>query len=59
MQRLAKLASFLLGFVFLGMQFVSTPATPKTSAAAGLHMAEVIDPRVGAILGSLLPGLPL
>src|SRR5262249_20499270 len=45
-----KLASTLLGLVFLGMQFVSTAATPKPSAAVGLHMTEVIDPRVGAIL---------
>jgi len=48
MHRLAKLTLILLGFIFLGMQFVSTAAMPKTSA--GVHMAEVIDPQVGAIL---------
>jgi hypothetical protein len=50
MHRLAKLTLILLGFIFLGMQFVSTAAMPKTSAATGVHMAEVIDPQVGAIL---------
>jgi hypothetical protein len=50
MRRLAKLASIFLGLVFLGMQFVSTPATPKTSAATGAPMAQLINPQVGAIL---------
>jgi len=49
MHRLAKLTLILLGFVFIAMQFVST-ATPKTSAPTGVHLAEVIDPQVGAIL---------
>src|SRR5215831_15846711 len=49
MRRLAKLTSILFAFVFLGMQFVPT-APPKTSATTGVHMAEVINPQVGAIL---------
>ena len=50
MAKVAKLTSILFAFVFLGMQFVPTSTTPKTSAAPGVHMAEVIDPQVGAIL---------
>ena len=50
MRKLAKLTSVLFAFVFLGMQFVPTAATPKTSAIAGARMAEVINPKVGAIL---------
>jgi len=50
MRNLAKLISILFAFVFLGMQFVPTATTPKTSATAGTHMAEVINPQVGAIL---------
>jgi len=47
-RRLAKLTLILLGFVFLGMQFVSIAAMPKTSAPIGVHMA--VNPQVGAIL---------
>ena len=50
MGKAAKLISILFTFVFLGMQFVPTATTPKTSAVAGAHMAEVINPEVGAIL---------
>ena len=50
MRKLAKLTSILFVFVFLGMQFVPTATTPKTSATAGARMAEVINPQVGAIL---------
>ena len=50
MRRLAKLILIFLGIVFLGMQFASTAATTKTSASTGVHMAEVVDPQVGAIL---------
>jgi hypothetical protein len=32
------------------MQFIPTTTTPKTSATTGVHMAEVINPQVGAIL---------
>ena len=32
------------------MQFVPTATMPKTSATTGAHMAEVINPQVGAIL---------
>jgi Haem-binding domain len=49
-RRLAKLTLILLGFVFLGMQFVSIAAVPKTSAPTGVHMEEVVNPQVGAIL---------
>ena len=50
MRRLARLSLILLGFIFLGMQFVSIAAMPKTSATIGVHMAEVVNPQVGAIL---------
>jgi hypothetical protein len=50
MRKLAKLTSILFAFIFLGMQFVPTATTPKTSGATGTHMAEVINPQVGAIL---------
>jgi len=50
MRTLAKLTSILFAFVFLGMQFVPTTTTPKPSATTGVHMAEVINPQVGAIL---------
>jgi hypothetical protein len=50
MRKLAKLTSILFAFVFLGMQFVPTATTPKTSATLGAHMAEVINPQVGTIL---------
>jgi len=49
-RRLAKLTLISLGFVFLGMQFVSTASTPKTPAPTGIHTAGVVDPRVGTIL---------
>lgn len=50
MRRVAKLSLILLGFVFIGMQFVSTIAAPKTSELPGKNMAEVADPQVRAIL---------
>ena len=50
MRKLAKLTSILFAFVFLGMQFVPTATTPKTSATTGAHLAEAINPQVGAIL---------
>ena len=50
MRKLAKLNAILFAFVFLGMQFVPTATTPKTSTTTGAHMTEVIDPQVGAIL---------
>ena len=49
-RRLAKNTLILLGFIFLGMQFVSIAAMPTTSAPIGAHMAEVVNPQVGAIL---------
>ena len=50
MGRLAKLTLILLSVVFLEMQFVSTAATPRTSAPTGVHGREVIDPQVSEIL---------
>jgi hypothetical protein len=50
MRRLAKHTLILLGFIFLGMQFVSVAAMPKNSAPIGAPMAEVVNPQVGAIL---------
>jgi hypothetical protein len=49
-RRLARLTLILIGFIFLGMQFVSIAAMPKNSATIGVHMAEVAKPQVGAIL---------
>jgi hypothetical protein len=46
----AKITLILFASVFLGMQFVPTATTPKSPATTGLHMAQVIDPQVGAIL---------
>lgn len=45
----AILVSILLGLLFIGMQFVSTPAMPR-AAASTVRMAQVIDPQVGAIV---------
>src|ERR1700675_4031915 len=51
MRKVAKLILVLFIFVFLGIQFVPPAATPKTATAIGdPHMAEVINPQVGAIL---------
>ena len=50
MRKLARLTSILFAFIFLGMQFVPTATTPKTSAVTGPRMVEVINPQVGAIL---------
>jgi heme-binding protein len=51
MRKLVKLISILFASVFLGMQFVPTATTPKPSATAvGPHMADMINPQVGAIL---------
>jgi hypothetical protein len=50
MRKFIILTSILFAFVFLGMQFVPTATTSKTSAAAGVHTAELINPQVGAIL---------
>jgi hypothetical protein len=50
LRKLAKLTSILSALVFLGMQFVPTAARSKTSATTAAHMAEVINPQVGAIL---------
>ena len=51
MHKVAKLILVLFAFVFIGIQFVPTAATPKTTTAIGdPHMAEVVNPQVGAIL---------
>jgi hypothetical protein len=50
MRRLVKNTLILLGLIFLGMQFASIAAMPKTSAPIGAPMAEVVNPQVGAIL---------
>jgi hypothetical protein len=50
MRRVAKLSLILLGLIFIGMQFVSSAATPKPSAPTGKPVAEVADPQVRAIL---------
>jgi hypothetical protein len=48
-RKLAKVTSILFVSVFIGMQFVPTPGTSKTSTAK-THTAEMIDPQVGKIL---------
>jgi Haem-binding domain len=51
MRKVAKLILILFTFVFIGLQFIPTAATPKTTTAIGdPHMAEVVNPQVGAIL---------
>ena len=50
MRKLARLTSILFAFVFLGMQFVPTATMPKTSETTGIHMAQIVNPQVGAIL---------
>jgi hypothetical protein len=47
-RKLARLSPVLLALVFIGLQFVPTPAVSKTSTAA-TH-TEMIDPQVGKIL---------
>lgn len=49
--RVAKLSLILLALAFLGIQFVPTAATPRSSATTVRpHTAEVINPQAGAIL---------
>src|SRR6516165_174956 len=48
-RKLAKVTSILFVSVFIGMQFVPTPGTSKTSTAK-THTAEMIEPQVGKIL---------
>jgi hypothetical protein len=48
-RKLAALTSIIFALVFLGMQFVPA-STPQASATTGPHMAQVINPQVGAIL---------
>jgi hypothetical protein len=48
--KIAKLTLILFVFIFVGIQLVPTATIPKTSAKNGVHMAETIDPQVGAIL---------
>jgi hypothetical protein len=50
MRKFIKLTSILFAFVFLGMQFVPNVSTPKTPATGGVRTAELINPKVGAIL---------
>jgi hypothetical protein len=50
MRKLAIITSILFCFVFLGMQFVPTARRPKEPATNGVHMVEVVNPQVGAIL---------
>jgi hypothetical protein len=50
MRKLVKLISISFAVIFLGMQLVPLATTPKTLAATGPDTAELINPRVGAIL---------
>ena len=50
MRKVARLASILFAFVFLGMQFVPTATMPKASETTGIHMVQIVNPQVGAIL---------
>ncbi len=49
MHRMTKFASSLLALAFVGMQFVPTATKPSGQPTSGVHMAQMIDPRVGAI----------
>ena len=49
MRKLAKYTSILFVSIFIGIQFVPTPAVSKTSISA-THTAEMINPQVSAIL---------
>jgi hypothetical protein len=48
-RRLARLTPILLVMVFIGMQFVPTPAVSKTSTARP-YTPEMINPQIGKIL---------
>ncbi|MGA8273279.1 MAG: heme-binding domain-containing protein [Candidatus Sulfotelmatobacter sp.] len=50
MRKLATFTSILFVFVFVGMQFVPAATMPETKATAGVPVAELINPQVGAIL---------
>jgi hypothetical protein len=51
MRAAVKFVLVLFVVAFLGMQFASIAATPRIPVqSGGAHMAELIDPRVGAIL---------
>jgi hypothetical protein len=49
MRKLTKFTSILFVLVFIGMQFIPTPGTSKTSTAR-THKGEMINPQVGKIL---------
>jgi hypothetical protein len=49
-RKIAKLTSVLFAFVFLGIQFVPTAATPKASPDNRVHTEEAINPQVRAVL---------
>ena len=49
MRKLTKLTSILFVLVSIGMQFIPTPGTSKTSTAR-THKGEMINPQVGKIL---------
>src|SRR5215469_6480347 len=48
-RKLARLTPIFLVLVFIGIQFVPTPAVSKTSTTSP-HEAEMIDPRVAKIM---------
>jgi hypothetical protein len=50
MRKVAKLILVLFAFIFLGVQFVPTAAPKPLTTNGDPHMAEVINPQVGAIL---------
>ena len=48
-RKLVRLTPILFGSIFIGMQFVPTPAVSKAPAPRP-HTAEMIDPQIGKIL---------
>ena len=50
MQRVLSRMAILIGFALVGMQFVPTSTKPNTNTVGEVHMAEIIEPRVGALL---------
>jgi hypothetical protein len=50
MQRVLSRTAVLLGFALVGIQFVPTSTKPNTVTAGEVHMVEMIEPRVGAVL---------
>lgn len=49
-RRILKRTASVVGCLLVGMQFVPTARKPENGEVRGVHMQEVVDPKVGAIL---------